>query len=170
MAMAFPALRAPAPVARWLAEKTDGERRIVAVILVVVVLALSWAAIWQPLVRDAAAIRVARDGDAAALVAARHMSEEIAGLARSAPTPTPSPADAHSALDRVLGQQNLRSAVTQLDWHDGRARLVFAAVGYDAVMIALEALQRDARLRAVEMSLTARVEPGTVRAEITLAH
>jgi hypothetical protein len=30
-------------------------------------------------------------------------------------------------------------------------------------------LQRDAKLRAVEAALTARVEPGIVRAEITLA-
>ncbi len=60
-------------------------------------------------------------------------------------------------------------AVTSLDWRDGRAHVVLAAVGYDALIVALEALQRDARLRAVEATLTARVEPGTVRAELTLA-
>jgi len=47
--------------------------------------------------------------------------------------------------------------------------LVFAAVGYDALIAALEALQRDEKLRAVEAVITARVEPGMVRAEITLA-
>ena len=59
--------------------------------------------------------------------------------------------------------------MTQLDWQEGRARIVFAAVGYDALIVALEALQRDAQLRAVEATLTARVEPGMVRAELTLA-
>jgi hypothetical protein len=34
---------------------------------------------------------------------------------------------------------------------------------------ALETLQRDAGLRAVEATLTARVEPGTVRADFMLA-
>ena len=66
-------------------------------------------------------------------------------------------------------QQNLRSAVTQLEWRDGRAYVVLAAVDYDALIVALEAMQRDARLRAVEATLTARVEPGMVRAELTLA-
>ena len=72
-------------------------------------------------------------------------------------------------LERVLVAQNLRPAVTQLDWKDARARLVFGAVGYDPLVAGLEALQRDARLRVVEGTLTARVEPGTVRAELVLA-
>ena len=50
--------------------------------------------------------------------------------------------------------------MTSVDWRDGRAHVVLAAVGYDALIVALEALQRDARLRAVEATITARVEPG----------
>jgi type II secretory pathway component PulM len=95
------------------------------------------------------------------------MAAEIAGLARA-----PSPAaigEPRVALDRVLAQHGLRSAVTQSEWQDGRARLVFAAVGFDALVAALEALQREGRLRVVEATLTARVEPGTVRAEVVLA-
>ena len=66
-------------------------------------------------------------------------------------------------------QHNLRAAVTQLEWRDDRAHVVWAAVGYDALIVALEAMQRDARLRAVEATLAARIEPGMVRAELTLA-
>jgi type II secretory pathway component PulM len=95
------------------------------------------------------------------------MGSEISGLARL--PPKAAPADARAALERILVQQNLRSAVTQLDWRDGRAHVVLAAVGYDALVGALETLQRDAGLRAVEATLTARVEPGTVRADFTLA-
>jgi general secretion pathway protein M len=160
-------LRAPAPIARWLAEKSRGERRIVAATLALAVVALLWIALWQPLVRDAAAMRAAKSGNVAALAAARRMTAEIAGLARtSAPPAAP---DARAGLERVLAQQNLRPAVTQLEWQDGRARVVFAAVGYDALIVVLEALQRDARLRAVDLTMTARVEPGLVRAEFTLA-
>jgi type II secretory pathway component PulM len=46
---------------------------------------------------------------------------------------------------------------------------VFAAIGYDTLVGLIDALQRDARLRVVEATITARVDPGTVRAELTLA-
>ena len=158
---------APAPVAHWLASKTIRERRILAAIAILATIVLLWGALWQPLVRDTVAMRGAQAANAAALATAHRMTEEIGGLARAAATPVPP--DARVALERILVQQNLRSAVTQIEWRDGRARIVFAAVGYDALIVALEALQRDAQLRAVEATVTARVEPGSVRAELTLA-
>jgi type II secretory pathway component PulM len=161
------ALRAPAPVARWLAGKSPGERRVAVAIAVVAGLALLWVAFWQPLARDTAALRASRPGSAAALASARQMSAEIAGLART--TAPPAQTDVRAGLERILAQHNLRGALTQLDWQDGRARVVFAAVGYDALIAVLEALQREVQLRAVNMALTARVEPGVVRAELTLA-
>ena len=166
MAPSFRAI-APAPVTDWLASKTLRERRILATIAILATLALLWSACWQPLVRDTVAMRAAQAGDAAALATARRMTEEVVGLART--TVAPSLPDARAGLERVLVQQNLRSAVTQIEWQDSRARIVFAAVGYDALMVALEALQREAQLRAVEVTVTARVEPGSVRAELTLA-
>ena len=161
------ALRTPAPVARWLAGKSRGERRIVAAIAVAVGVTVLWLGVWQPMRNDTDALRAAHDANAAALATARKMTEEAAGLARA--TPTSAPADARTVLERILAQQNLRGAVTQLDWQDGRARLVFAAIPYDTLVALLEALQRDAQLRPVDAILTARVEPGTVRAELTLA-
>ena len=165
---ALPAvLRAPAPVARWLAGKSRSERRTVAAIAIAIGVAVVWLGLWQPLRRDADALHVARDANASALGAARKMTEEAAGLARA--TPTSAPTDARAMLERILAQQDLRTAVTQLDWQEGRARVVFAAISYDALVALLETLQRDGNLRAVDAALTARVEPGTVRAEITLA-
>jgi type II secretory pathway component PulM len=167
MVLAFTSFRAPAPVARWLASKTRTERRVVAAIAIAAGVTVLWAAIWQPLRHGAEAMRTARDMNATALAAARKMTEEAAGLARTAGTPAP--ADTRAALDRILAQHNLRGAVTQLDWQEGRPHVVFAAVSYDALIALLEALQRDGQLRAVEATLTARVEPGSVRAELTLA-
>jgi len=167
MALPLSVSRMPEPLARWLAGRTRSERRIVVATSILVVAALAWLVLWQPLVRDTTAMRATHSTRAAALFAARGMSDEIAGFAR-APTPPAAP-DARSGLERILAQQNLRSAVTQLDWQDGRARVVYAAVPYDALMVALEALQREAQLRAVEAAITARVEPGMVRAELTLA-
>ena len=151
-----------------MAEHSPVERRIAAALAIVVAVVVLWLAVWQPMTRDATSLRVARAANAAALAQAREMTKEIGELARSGATEA-RPTDARADLDRVLAQQNLRAAVTSLDWRDGRAHVVLAAVSYDALIAALEALQRDARLRAVEAALTARVEPGTVRAELTLA-
>ena len=123
--------------------------------------------LWQPLVRDIGAMRLADTRNAAALADARRMADEVAGLARTSTAPPA--ANVRADLERVLAQQGLRNLVTQQDWHDDRARLVFATVSYDALIAALEALQRNARLRVVEGTLTARVEPGAIRAELVLA-
>jgi type II secretory pathway component PulM len=167
MAAVPTALRAPAPLARWLAGKSRDERRIVAAIAIAIGVALLWLGVWQPMRRDADALRAARDTNATALAAARKMTEEAAGLARA--NPPSAPADTRAALERILAQQNLRGAVTQLDWQESRAHMVFAGVPYDALVAFLEALQREGNLRAVDAALTARVEPGMVRAELTLA-
>ena len=166
MARSFNAIF-PATFAEWLTGKSPRERRILTAIAILVAIALLWAALWQPLVRDTAAMQVAQAGDAAALATARRMTEESVTLART--TPPPIASDARAGIERILVGQNLRPAVTQIEWKDDRARIVFAAVGFDALIAALEALQRDTQLRPVEVSVTARVEPGIVRAELTLA-
>lgn len=162
-----PTLRLPAPVSAWMASHSPFERRIAATLATVAVIALLWLVLWQPMARDATALRLASAGDGAALAHAREIAREMA----SAPPAAPQAArtDLRALLDRVLAQQNLRGAVTSLDWRDGRARIVLAEVGYDALIGALEALQRDAHLRVAEATITARVEPGLVRAELTLA-
>lgn len=159
--------RPPAPLARWWSTKSSAERRIVTGVGLVVVAAFAWWAVWQPVTRDIAATRAANARGAAALADAARMADEIPGLAR-APAGTAN-ADPRPDLERVLVLQNLRSALTQQDWKDGRARLVFGAVGYDPLIAGIEALQREARLRVIEATFTARVEPGTVRAELVLA-
>lgn len=161
------ALRMPQPIVRWMAGRTRGERYIVFALIVLVVVVLLWTLIWQPIARDSESLRAARGANAAALSAARAMTDEAAGLARASTTPAAT--DPRDGLERVLVQQNLRPSVTQLDWKDARAHLVFSAIGYDALVSMLEALQREAGLRATEAVITARVEPGTVRAELTLA-
>jgi type II secretory pathway component PulM len=136
------------------------------VLALLAIAAFAWGAIWQPITRDIALTRTANARNGAALVEARRMTEEMAGLARAAPAAAA--ADPRPDLERVLVEQNLRAPLTQQDWKDGRVRLVYGAVSYEALVGGLEALQRDARLRVVEATLTARVEPGTVRAELVL--
>jgi len=163
----LPTAWTPAPVARWLAAKSPVERGMAVTLFVAVAAALLWVAVWQPLSRDAAALRLAGAANASALVEARDRVKELAELSRT--SAKPAAVDARADLDRVLAQLNLRTAATSVDWRDGRASLVFAAIGYDTLIGLIEALQRDARLRVVEATITARVEPGAVRAELTLA-
>jgi len=147
--------------------KSPTERRLAVTLLVVIAAAVLWAALWVPLTRDMASLRVGRAANAVALAEARDRAKEMSELSRT--STTPATVDARADLDRVLAQQSARAAATSLEWRDGRAHLVFAAIGYDTLIGLLEALQRDARLRAVEATITARVEPGVVRAELTLS-
>ena len=52
---------------------------------------------------------------------------------------------------------------------DNRVHVVLPEVRFDALVAALDALARDDGLRPVEASLTARVDPGTLRAELSFA-
>jgi type II secretory pathway component PulM len=144
------------------------ERIVIALVGGIVALALLWSFAWQPLQRDSE--RLARElvDQRAALSEARRQADEIAGLARNAPAPPMG--DARAAIDGALASQELKSATGSVERLDGeRWRITFDAIAFDALTALLDHLQRDASIRAAEASVTARVEPGQVRAEITLA-
>lgn len=157
----------PVPLSRWLATKSPVERAIAVGLLVAVAAALLWVIVWQPLASDTSSLRVVQSANAVALALARDRVKEIVELSRTGPKAEP--VDARADLDRILAQQNLRSLATSAEWREGRVHLVFAGIGYDTLVGLLETLQRDARLRVVEATISARVDPGTVRAELTLA-
>jgi type II secretory pathway component PulM len=160
-------LAAPPALSRWWATKSAGERRLVVAFAAAVGVALAWLVVWQPVQRDLDALRGNAAAERAALAQGERTAAELAGLAR---TPPARPAaDGTADLERVLAERGLRAGVTELEWKDGRARVSFAAVRFDQLIGALDALQREARLRVVEATLTARVDPGTVRAELVLA-
>jgi type II secretory pathway component PulM len=102
----------------------------------------------------------------ASLVVARRQTDEIAALAQR--TMEPSPRDARADVESALARQGLKAtAIDRGD--DQRLRVTLDAVSFDALATLLEALQRDARLSAVDVTAAARVEPGQVRAEMTLS-
>jgi type II secretory pathway component PulM len=166
MATPLASLRAPAPLSRWWSSKSGAERRIIAGVASLAIAALAWWVVWQPLTRDIAVMRQANARGLVALAEARAMTEEMAGLARAAAARAGG--DPRADFERALAAQNLSASVSQQDWKEGRGRIVFSAVSYEALIAGLEALQRDAQLRVVEATLTARVEPGIVRAETVL--
>ena len=167
MATTLPSGRREA-FAQWWQLRSRSERILLAAAAGIAALALAWLVVWQPLARDTDRLDRQIENDRAMLADARRRADEIAGLARSAPSVAP--AEPRAALDAALTQQNLKSAATTIERIDNeRIRLTFDAIGFDALTAFLDALQRDARLRAVELVATARVEPGQVRADVTLA-
>jgi type II secretory pathway component PulM len=167
MATTLPSSRRGA-LTQWWQLRSRSERMLLAAAAGTAALALIWLVVWQPLARDTDRLIRQIESDRATLADARRRADEIAGLARSPPSVVT--ADPRAALDPVLAQQNLKTAATTIERIDNeRVRLTFNAIGFDALTVFLDTLQRDARLRAVEVVATARVEPGQVRADVTLA-
>jgi general secretion pathway protein M len=143
------------------------ERVLLALGAVVVAVGVGGPLLWLPLQRDLAQSELDLAKARAQLATARRDADEIAGLQRSARTPRT--ADVRAAVERIVGAQGLRPALTALDLQGDRARLTFAAVPFDALVPLLDAAAAEEQLFPVEALLAARVEPGSVRAELTLA-
>ena len=154
-------------LAQWWQSRSRHEKHALAAAGALVALALVWLIVWQPLVRDSDRLAHRLAADRATLADARRIADEIAGLARAPAAPVA--ADPRAALDPVLSAQNLRTAATQIERIDNdRVRITFDTISVDALTAFLDAVQRDARLRVVEVVATARVEAGRVRADVTL--
>jgi type II secretory pathway component PulM len=135
---------------------------------IAVLLAAALAIAWQPFT---AALASARDEVARTrveLAIARERTVETESLVRQAAASLRT-ADVRSTVTRVLGEHSLQSAPVEARSADGRFAVVVADARFDAVVNALDALARNEGIRLVEGTVTARVEPGSVRAELTFA-
>ena len=144
------------------------ERRIATAGAIVVAIAIAWVLVWQPLRSDIQRTQEDRLRIGALLAQTRGSFDEGTGLARA--SPKPSAVDPRSAVTRALADHGIRVAAGGVDLRDNRVRVVLPDVRFDALVAALAALALDDGLRPVEATLTARVEPGTVRAELAFAH
>ena len=153
-------------LAQWWQLRSPTERNLLVVAAAVVIAALTWFALWRPLVDDIERTAQRIASQRATLAEARRQADDIASLARN--TVAPAPRDARADLDAVLNRQATKpTAVDRIE--NERFRVTFDAIGFDALVALSDGLQRDARLRVVEMTSTARVEPGQVRAELTVS-
>jgi len=151
---------------RWWQVRTAQERAIAVALAAAIVAALLWLSIWQPMQRDIERLTRALAADRSALAEARRKSDDIATLARSAPSQDKR--DARADLDAVFARAGIKPS--SIDRADGdRFRIGLDNIGFDTLVGVLDSLQRDARLRAADLTVTGRVEPGQVRAELTLA-
>jgi general secretion pathway protein M len=154
----------PASVTDAWDRASPRERLLLAWGSLVVVLAVLYAVAWQPLTRDIARTHEMLARDRATLAVLQGYTQPQ----RSAGTTQAPPSDARAAVERALDARGLRAATSQIDTRDNRVSLVLGAVPFDALVTLLDELARTERVRVIEARLTARVEPGTVRAELTL--
>jgi len=152
-------------LARGWERASPRERALLAAAVLVVVAALGWTLVWQPMTADIARLQRDNARAHAVLAAARAQAADLAALARDA-KPAPG-ADPRAAVERVIAERGLRPAVSSIDVQDGRVRVLFNSVRFDTLAATLDALARADGVRLADAVLTTRVEPGTVRAELT---
>lgn len=151
---------------QWWQLRSHTERVLLSLASTVVLIGIAWLALWQPMQRDTERLTRQLAAQRATIVDARRRAEDIVTLSRN--TAAPTPRDARADLDAALARQGIKATgIERID--NDRLRVMFDAVGFDALPPLLEALQRDARLRAVDLTATARIEPGQVRVELTLS-
>lgn len=148
---------------RWSALGTR-ERRFVVAGALVVGAAIANAFLWQPVVADLP--RAERDAARSERRLERARADAVAGAARGE-------ASARDPIDvsirSALARSGIAAADATLEPQAERATLVLASVRFDTLVALLDALARHAAIHVVDATITARAEPGSVRAELTLA-
>jgi general secretion pathway protein M len=158
--LALPAL------ATWHARASTRERLLVGLAVIVVVGALAYTFAWQPLVRDIARLHQEVPRLQALLEQAR---QRAAGLPDAPVAPARvGAAELRALVDRTLNEKGLRGQVDALEARDDGVHVVFSGVAFGALVGWLDELSKQHGLRPIEATLTARVEPGTVRADLVL--
>lgn len=143
------------------------QRVLFAAIVVVLAVVLGVFYVAMPLGEAIARAKSDVARDRRVLDIARARVNENASLARdSAAVHAGEPAP---AIDRVLSRQGLQFVASGSKPADpGRLSIVIAQARFDTLVRALEVLAHDEGIQVVEATLTALVDPGFVRAELTL--
>ena len=152
-------------IATWLGTGTNERRWAAGIAMVVAALALGAA--WRPL-PDAIARAQSDVARTRALVeSAQARVADNESLARgTAPLPA---GDIRAAVDGVLARHELRATPVQSATGDGHYAIVLDDAPFDALIAALDAIARETGIRIVAATLTARVDRGRVRADLTFA-
>lgn len=140
------------------------QRTAAVAIGVVVAIAAAMIVVANPLREAIARTREDVARNRVVLDVARARIAENAALARVA-APVRSP-DIRPAIDRALSAQGLRYVVESQ--RDGPLRIVVDVAPFDALVRALDTLAHGDGVRVVEAIVSARIDPGTVRAELAL--
>ena len=149
---------------RWLAAQSRRERAMLAIAATALLGVGAWTLIWMPLTASIGELRAAARQSRAALAEGRQMAQALPALARS-PRP-PAAVPPRTAVERAVVAAFGTVPGLLIGSQDDRTRVTLPAVPFAALVTLIESLQRDAGLQLQEATLTARIEPGTVRAEL----
>jgi len=78
--------------------------------------------------------------------------------------------DLRGSVERIFSRHGLRYAPLDTQGGGNAQTIAIEAAPFDVLVRALDALSREEAVRVIDATLTARVDPGTVRAELVLAH
>src|SRR5437667_171840 len=126
MATTLPSNRRDA-LAQWWQLHTRSERMLLATAAGIAALALAWLVGWQPLAQDTDRLGRQIENDRATLADARRRADEIAGLARNAPSVAP--AALLDARTNTLSDGRLRIANATGTLWQGSGELVLMPAG-----------------------------------------
>ncbi|HET9340142.1 MAG TPA: type II secretion system protein GspM [Casimicrobiaceae bacterium] len=148
---------------RWSA-LAPRERRIVVTGILIVAAALAVTLLWLPLVADLPRARAEADR------AERRLASATAAVATAASrATTPSRAPLEAALRAALARHGIGSGEATLEVAGARATLTLPSLRFATLVALVDALAREDAVTVVEATITARVEPGRVRAELALS-
>jgi type II secretory pathway component PulM len=77
--------------------------------------------------------------------------------------------DVRASIARIFARHAVSYRVPDAQESAGTLKIVIEAAPFGGLVRALDALSREEGVRVVDATLTARVDPGTVRAEVELA-
>ena len=149
-----------APVLLWWEARAPRERLLLTALLVMLTLWLAMVAVWQPLQswRDRLGDRIGRYERALTVLQSQPAVAAPVAVSDNRP------------LNIVITETAaaFRLTIRRLEPEGARIRVVLDEAPFDAVILWLEAVQRDQALRVTEAEMTRRPAPGVVNAMLTL--
>ncbi len=149
----------PAIWTNFLADRTPRERGLLLGLAVVAVVAGGVIGVWQPMRAHNAAL-------ADSLLRAERAAVQVANLPIQ---PDLAPPDARPAPVIITeAAEAFGLQIRRLQPQGGTVQVALDDAAFDAVLLWVEALERDHGLRLADLTLTRRPTPGTVATTLTL--
>ena len=146
---------------------SPAQRRLLVAAAIVVLLAVALVVGGVPLTSAIARSEVDVARSRMLLDVARERVADNESLARAS---TPSHAgDVRSAVERAMASQDIRATPVAGRASAGQFAIVIPEAAFDRIVAAIDALALQDGVQVVEATITALVDRGAVRAELTLA-
>jgi general secretion pathway protein M len=148
-----------------------GERRLIALVALILLPLLAFFLLWQPAHKAVAGLRVSVP---AIRMQAALMRDQTAEVARLNHYPHPARLDGNalkSVIETSAEQHHIREAITALDEQGpGSVRVTLDSVSFDQWLLWMRDLQREQHVRVDSAGVAALAQPGVVKIISTLTN